>query len=128
MKKQLFGLPSWGLSLIAGVLITILLIVIGSLLETILGRGGEVGEGIGYIIYAIAIATVCFFICRNDPSSVWYVPILCNVGGIISAFVEPNFWITSMWIFICSGWILSVISAIIGAILGKKSFNSTVPR
>jgi len=128
MKEHLFGLPSWGLSLIAGVLITILLIVIGSLLETILKADGEMGEGIGYIIYGIAIPIACFFICRNDPSSVWYVPILCNVGGIISAFVEPNFWITSMWIFICGGWVLSLISTIIGAILGKKSFNSTVPK
>jgi hypothetical protein len=127
VQKSLLGLPSWGLSLVIGVFTIILLIVIASLVGTIPGVKEEVSEGIGYIICAVVIVAACFFICKNNPSSVWYVPVLCNIGGIFSAFVEPTFWTTSMWIFICIGWILSLIGAIIGAIVGRNSIiNRTI--
>jgi len=57
---------------------------------------------------------------RQNPKSIWYVPILCNIIGIISAIVEPTFWKGSLWIVICSGWALSIITSIIGALIGKK--------
>lgn len=127
VQKSLLGLPSWGLSLLIGIFSIIFLIVIASLMGTIPGVKEEVSEGIGYIIYAVVIAAACFFICKNNPSSVWYVPVLCNIGGIFSAFVEPTFWTTSMWIFICGGWVLSLIGAIIGAIVGRNSIiNRTI--
>ena len=124
VQKPLLGFPSWGLSLIIGVLTIILLIVISSLVGTISGVKEEVSEGIGYIIYIIVIAVACFFICKNNPSSVWYVPVLCNTGGIFTAFVEPTFWTTSLWIYICGGWVLSLIGTIIGAMVGRNSIMS----
>jgi uncharacterized membrane protein YvlD (DUF360 family) len=40
--------------------------------------------------------------------------------GIISAIIEPNFWISSLWMFICGGWVLSIIASIIGYYIGRK--------
>jgi len=48
--------------------------------------------------------------------------------GIISAIVEPNFWITSLWIAICGGWVLSLIGAIRGSMVGKHSILRTIPK
>jgi hypothetical protein len=120
-KKFLFGIPSWGLSLLTAVISLILLVFLASLFGSILPIDKHYSETIAYIIYDISIAMACFFICKNNPKGIWYVPILCNTIGIISAIVEPNFWITSLWIVMCFGWILSIIGSIIGAGIGKKT-------
>lgn len=119
-KKRLLGLPSWGLALLTAFVSIILLILIASLLSPILPFDKNISENIGYIIYGIIVAIACFFICKHDPKSVWYVPIIANLPGIFSAIVEPNFWITDLWIFMGIGWVFSVIAAILGSILGKK--------
>ena len=130
-KKYLFGIPSWGLSLLTALLSTIILIFVASLLGYIgpkMRIDENIGEGIAYIICDIIIAIACFFICRHNPKSIWYVPILCNTMGIISAIVEPNFWITSLWIVICGGWVLSLIGAISGAMVGNRSNLRVIPK
>ena len=119
-QKSLLGLPSWGLSLIVAFTALVFLIFFASLLGSIL-KNKDVGEGIAYITYNLLIAIACFLICKNNPKSIWYVPILCNTAGIISAIAEPNFWKTALAIFICGGWILSIIGAITGAMIGKRS-------
>jgi uncharacterized membrane protein YeaQ/YmgE (transglycosylase-associated protein family) len=48
--------------------------------------------------------------------------------GIIAAIVEPTFWITSLWIFNCGGWVLSFIAAFIGARAGKRSSSEDTYR
>ncbi len=123
-QKFLFRIPSWGLSIFTAILSLIILFSLAHLLSLIPNIDENFSEGIAYIIYDIFIAIACFFICRHNPKSIWYVPILCNIMGIISAIVEPNFWITSLWIFICGGWILSLIGAISGAMVGRKIFYS----
>jgi hypothetical protein len=120
-QKYLFGIPSWGLSLLTALLSGIALFILAALLGSNLKIDENISEGIAYISYDILIALACFFICRHDPKSIWYVPILSNTIGIIAAIVEPNFWITFLWIVICSGWVLSLIGAISGAIVGKRS-------
>jgi hypothetical protein len=40
--------------------------------------------------------------------------------GIIAAIVEPNFWISALWMVICGGWVLSLIGAISGALMGRR--------
>ena len=127
-QKPLFGIPSWGLSLLTALLTLIILLFLSSLLISILKTNEDISLGIGYIIYDILIAIACFFICKHDPNSVWYVPILCNTMGIISALIEPNFWITSLWIVICGGWVLSLIGAIRGAKVGKRSVLKDMPK
>jgi len=127
-RKFLFGIPSWGLSLITSLLSLIFLMFFASILGSYSQLDENISEGIAYISYNILIAIACFYICRNNPKSFWYVPILCNTMGIISAIVEPNFWITPLWIVICGGWILSIIGAISGAKVGKRSILSDTPK
>jgi len=118
----LFGIQPWALSLLTAFLGMLFLFLLAGLLADV-AKLGDNGELIAYICYDILIAISCFFICRKNPKSLWYVPILSNTVGIISAIVEPNFWITPLWILICSGWVLSVIGAIIGAVLGRQKSN-----
>ena len=119
-KRYFFSkIPSWGLSLITAFISFILLFFIAALLSSIPKIEKNLSEVIAYIIYGIVVAIACFFICRHNPKSVWYVPILCNILGIISAIIEPTFWISYLWIIICSGWLLSLIGAISGAMVGR---------
>ncbi len=123
-QKSLFGIPSWGLSLLTALFSMIILFFLASLLHYRMRIPENISDGIASIIYDIIIVIACFFICRHNPKSIWYVPILCNTMGIISAIVEPNFWITPMlWIFICGGWVLSLIGAISGAMVGALKSN-----
>lgn len=90
------------------------------------GVGGKIGEPLAYILYDLVTAGCCFIIIKYNPISIWYVPIICNLVGIISAIVEPNFWITSLWIYFCSGWVLSLIASIIGAQTGRRNRCSDI--
>jgi hypothetical protein len=100
---------------------TIALMVVGDILTAIfMIPASDIGDLVFYILYNLIIAGGCFYICWQNPKSVWYVPVLCNIIGIISAIIEPNFWISSLWIVICSGWLLSLISSITGAQFGRK--------
>jgi hypothetical protein len=118
-RSFLFGIQPWALSLLTAFVGMLFLFLLAGLLADV-AKLGDNGELIAYICYDIVIAIACFFICRMNPKSFWYVPILSNTVGIISAIVETNFWITPLWILICSGWVLSVIGAIIGAVLGRQ--------
>jgi hypothetical protein len=121
-KSFLFGIQPWALSLLTAFLGLLFLFLLAGLLADV-AKLGDNGELIAYICYDIVIAIGCFFICRKNPESIWYVPIICNTMGIISAIVEPSFWITPLWILICSGWVLSLIGAIIGSVLGHRKSN-----
>lgn len=121
--NKLLGLPSWGLALLTALVSLIFLFFFSALLGSILPIDENISEGIAYISYSAAIAIACYFICKRDPKSVWYVPIIANIPGIFSAIVEPNFWITDLWIFIGIGWVLSVIAAISGKMVGKRVYN-----
>ena len=127
-QKSSLGIPSWILALLTVFISFLFLFFLASIIGSVLKLDENISEGIAYILYDIIIATACFFICRRDPKSIWYLPILCNIMGIISAIVEPNFWITSLWIFICGGWALSLIGAISGAMVGKRSILITIPK
>ncbi len=126
-QKLISRIPSWGLALLTALLSMVLIIFLASLLDLIPGIDENLVGGFAYISLGVIIATACYFICRHNPISIWYVPILCNTMGIISAIVEPNFWITSMWILFCAGWILSLAGAISGAIAGKRSISRAIP-
>ena len=120
-KSILTGIPSWGLALLTMFLAFVVLMVVGDILTAIFKiPESDIGDLVFYILYNLIIAGGCFYICRQNPKSVWYVPVLCNIIGIISAIIEPNFWIGSLWIVICSGWVLSIITSITGARLGRK--------
>jgi MFS family permease len=76
----------------------------------------------GYIIYCIIIAACCFFIVKQNPRSIWYVPIICNLITIIPAIFAAGF-----WGIVFSGWVLSIIASIIGARMGKQKAISENP-
>ena len=94
-----------------------------------LGLGSE-GFGIlkdsitevsAYIIYCLVIAPCCFFIVKENPGSIWYVPVICNVFQILASVFVPGFWKSTMCIPVCSGWVLSITASITGALRGKKT-------
>lgn len=122
-QNYLFGLPSWLLAVLTSIIALIVLIVIAGLLGSISGLDKDVSEGISYLIYGIIITITCFYICRNDPQSIWYVPIIANFSGILSAIVEPNFWVTSLWIYMSIGWGMSILGAITGSLAGVRNRN-----
>lgn len=130
-KKSFFKtVPSAVLALATMVGAFIVLFGIGEGLGQFINIKGDFGEAIPYIIYDVIIAICCFYIVRQNPRSIWYVPLICNALLVFAAFVEPNFWITSMWIPVCGGWVLSIIASLLGARIGKRnaiSDNSQSP-
>jgi hypothetical protein len=126
-KPNLWGIPSWGLALLTMVLAFVVLMVVSDIIAGIFKIPEGKGDLVFYILYNLIIAVGCFYICRQNPKSILYVPILCNIIGIISAIVEPTFWKGSLWIVICSGWVLSIIASIIGARMGKRKAISNNP-
>jgi len=117
-KSSLFGLTTIVLSLIVTFLMLPLMFLLTYGLIEIFSE--DTGTLIGYIIWFLVNAAVCFFLCRNNPSGIWYVPIIFNAPFIISAFVESYHWESTEWIFMCCGWGLSLAASISGSILGKK--------
>jgi len=119
-KPNLWGIPSWGLALLTMFLAFVVLMVVSDIIAGIFKIPEGKGDLVFYILYNLIIAGGCFFICRLNPKSIIFVPVLCNIIGIISSIVEPTFWIGSLWIVICGGWVLSIIASITGALSGRK--------
>ena len=120
-RSFLYDIPSWGQSIIWVIASGMVLFGLGEGVGNILKINENIADAIPYIIFDVMIAVGCYFIVKWNPKSIWYVVLICNVLGIISAIVEPTFWKTFLWMFICGGWVLSVIASIIGARIGKKS-------
>ena len=125
-KKRSFlkGIPAWGLSLMTAFLSLFLVFLFAGLFY-VLGLSEDIGDFLAYLCYGVVVALASFLICKRFPRSFWYVPIVCNAVGIIAAIVEPNFWITPMWIPYSTGWILSLAGTIAGVILGKRNLAQT---
>jgi hypothetical protein len=118
-KSFLMGIPSWVLAAITLIIVTIVTFGLGEGFGNIFKINEDIAGAIPYIILDVLIAVGCFYIIKWNPKSIWYVPLICNVLGIISAIVEPTFWRTSLWIFICGGWVLSIFTSFLGARVGK---------
>jgi membrane-associated HD superfamily phosphohydrolase len=122
-KSVLYGIPAWGLAglaLVVPVIFMILLLFLGDLVKMDERMNEDITDSVFYILYGIFIALICFYIVRQNPNTIWFVPILCNAVGIYSAIDEPTFWVSSLWMFICGGWVLSIIASIIGYYLGRR--------
>jgi peptidoglycan/LPS O-acetylase OafA/YrhL len=121
-KKSFLGsIPSWALALIAMFLIFVVLMVIGESVKA----ENVAEELLLYFIWGIVNAVCCFFIVRQNPKSIWYVPLIINVIFIIPAIVEPMK--LSDWIGVCGILVLSFIGSIIGARMGRKNIISDRP-
>ena len=126
-KKSWFaGIPAWGLSLMTFFVSIVLVFILNDESASEM-PGYNPTEILKMIFYAIVIAVVCFFICRTHPKSVWYTPIICNALGIIAviiAIVTPaHFTTAEPWIFWSSSFLLSIIGAIVGAMIGHRIIN-----
>ena len=118
-KKTIFAkAPSWLLAFLTMILSTILLFAIGE---------GTNLDYLAYGVYDLVIVVGCYFIVKQNPGSIWYVLIISNLMGILPAIIEQNFWITTMWMFVCTGWVLSILAAIAGMLIGKKKAVSDNP-
>ncbi len=121
-KPNLWGIPSWGLALLTMFLAFVVLMVVGDSLTAIFKIPESSGVDLAfYMLYNLIIAGGCFYICRQNPKSIFYVPVLCNIIGIISSIAEPTFWSGSLWMVICGGWVLSITAALIGTLIGKRT-------
>jgi hypothetical protein len=122
-KSFLESFPSGVSALLSLIVFTFILFVVGDLLDSF-----DPSSAITYALFGLLSATACFFIIKQNPKSIWYVPLIINAFLIFSAVVEENFWRPPpdnlpgipMWIPICSGWLLSIIASIIGAWVGKR--------
>jgi len=127
-KSFLAGTPSWALALLTLFGATIVLFGIAEGLGPYIKINEATGEAISYSLNGIIIAVCCYFIVKRNPKSIWYILLICNAFVILPAIVEPNFWIsTSMWIPMCGGLVLSIITSIIGARKGRKVAVSENP-
>jgi len=121
-KSSIFsGIPSWALALFTLIGAFIVLFGLGEGVGNILNIDKNIAGTIPYIIFDILIAVGCYFIVRQNPRSIWYVPLICNVTGIIAAIFEPTFWGTSLWMLICGGWVLSLIASFLGRWVGRRA-------
>lgn len=112
--RSLFG------ALFIAVFATCTLILFSIVFGLIIPVGTNISQFIAYIAYDLIIALGCYFLCLKNPYSVWFVPIVCNAAGIVSAILEPNFWISSMWVLTVLGWMISIITSMWGHDIGIK--------
>lgn len=120
-KSFLSGVPSYALALLTLIGAFIVLFAVGTWVSYSTIISEKIGQGITYVIFDILIAVGCYFIVKRNPRSIWYVPLICNAFGIISAIVEPTFWVTSFWMLIGGGWMLSIIASFLGMWIGRRS-------
>jgi hypothetical protein len=74
------------------------------------------------LLYILIISVACFHLVRKNPSSMWFVPFICNAYGIAVAITEPAyFWKNSFGIIFCFGWVFSILTSVIGARIGKSN-------
>ena len=113
-------MPAWALSFI----IFVVSIISAFVFEDVTIPGPSTLAIIGSIFYAILIPAACFIICKAHPKSVWYTPIICNAPSIVLAIsYSPDFWTEPMSLLVGSGFVLSVIGAIVGAKIGRRIIN-----
>jgi uncharacterized membrane protein HdeD (DUF308 family) len=126
-KSFLASFPSGVSALLSLIVFTFVLFVIADLLNSF-----DPSSAITYALFGLLSAIACFFIIKQNPKSIWYVPLIINAFLIFSAIVEENFWRPPpdnlpgipMWIPICGGWVLSIIASLIGAWMGRRKVIS----
>lgn len=96
-RSLLTDVPSWILAILILVIITIVLFVADELVHSF-----DPGGKTAVVLFFLLVSAACFIIVRQNPESIWYVPVICNVMYIFSAIFEPHFWKGVDWIFVCS--------------------------
>ncbi|UCG27549.1 MAG: hypothetical protein JSV24_11340, partial [Bacteroidales bacterium] len=118
-------MPSLALSIITIGISTLFFLIPAYILGSVEKFSQDIGDLIGCLSYVIITVIACFFICRGHPKSVWYVPFICNIVSIAGAF-GPEFWVAPTWMIVCGGWVLSLIGAISGALIGRHAARRAI--
>lgn len=115
--KSLFG------AAFVAIISTCFLILASAIFGLLIPVGEKASAIIAYLTYDLSVAGGCYYLCLKNPESIWFVPFICNVTGIISAFTEPNFWQNIMWVLILFGWMLSLVASIWGHDTGRREIE-----
>lgn len=115
-----YELRSLLIAILVAAIATCYLFFSTALFSLLIPIGEKVSVIIAYSVYNLIIAVGCYFLCQKNPDSVWFVPLICNATGIVSAFIDPNFWVTSIWILTVFGWMISLTASIWGYDVGRK--------
>lgn len=115
--KSLFG------AVFVAIMSTCFLILASAIFGLLIPVGEKASAIIAYLIYDLSVAGGCYYLCLKNPDSIWFVPVICNVTGIVSAFTETNFWHDMMWILILFGWMISLIASIWGHDTGTRNLS-----
>ena len=125
IKAFLAGIPSWGLALLTLVLSFTPFMAVAEQYT----RHGELEHGVAFfflILYYLLPTIGCFLIVKQNPKSIWYVPLICNACTIGMA-LSGDFWATELWKLLGGEFVLSIIAAIIGAFFGRRTTVSDNP-
>lgn len=112
--KSLFG------AVFVAIISTCFLILASAIFGLLIPVGEKASAIIAYLTYDLSVAVGCYYLCMKNPGSIWFVPLICNVTGIVTAFSEPNFWHNILWILILFGWMVSLIASIWGHDVGSR--------
>lgn len=117
------GMMSLLLSILCLIVFTVIVFTVAYGLDSY-----DSSSAISYFLFGVLSAIASFLIIKNNPSSVWYVPLIINAATIISAFVE-DFWGIPpegipMGIPVVGGWILTIIASILGVLRGRRQVSS----
>jgi len=87
----------------------------------------ETSMALLFLTWGAVNAICCFFIVRQNPKSIWYVPLIIDVFITYAAITETDSWGSIILISLCGAWLLSIIASIIGALMGRRKAISDNP-
>jgi hypothetical protein len=126
-RSFLVRIPSWALALLWFILNAVLLAIMGMVMMVLnVPQSSVIADVLVWVIYDVLVAVGCYFIVNRSPKSIWYVPVICNLYGIIGFISVPDFRTNYLIILMIGGWILSIIASVIGYYIGRKALSDKV--
>jgi CDP-diglyceride synthetase len=95
-------------------------VVIFAIPEDWVNVEAETSMALVFLIWGFVNAICCFFIVRQNPKSIWYVPLIINAFLTCAAITETDSWESIILISLCGAWLLSIIASITGARMGRR--------
>jgi CDP-diglyceride synthetase len=80
----------------------------------------EINIALVVLIWGVVNTICCFFIVRQNPKSIWYVPLIINAFLTYAGTAEADSWNSIIAISLCGAWLLSIIASIIGVQMGRN--------
>ena len=119
--------PSWAMAVLWFILNAVLIMITGMVLMILnIPQSSVFADVFVWTIYDLLVAIGCYYIVRWNPKSIWYVPVICNLYGIIGFIMVSDFRTTYLCILMIIGWTLSILASIIGYRIGRKVFSDHV--